>query len=169
MKISFSIKLGILAGLINCAAWYYFATSLSYYSFTIEQYRYYATLLLLLFGVVASVYFERKNKGGFIEFKEAAKSGILFSIVLSLMLAIFNYLYYKFICPDAVDYFVSEARKSMVVAKVPEENIAKNIKDVISYFGFFRMFMSTLLLGIILSLITGGLFRKKNPLAFNQN
>jgi hypothetical protein len=169
MKINLGIKIGIVAGIINSIAWYVIANSLGYYSFAVEQYRYYVTLLLLLFGIAISVYFERKNKGGFIDFKDAAKSGVLYSIALSLILATFSSIYYKFIIPDAVDYFVSEARKSMIDGKVTEENIAKSIETVISYFGFFRMLMSTLIMGVILSLIAGALLRKKNPQPFSAN
>ncbi|MCE9538345.1 MAG: DUF4199 domain-containing protein [Bacteroidetes bacterium] len=169
MKINLGIKLGIGAGIINSIAWYVIANSLGYYSFAVEQYRYYATLLLLLFGITISIYLERKNKGGFIDFKAAAKCGVLFSVALSLILAAFSYIYYKFIIPDAVDYFVSEARKSMIEGKMTEENITKSLETVISYFGFFRMFMSTLILGVILSLIAGGLLRKKNPQPFSGN
>ena len=61
MKINLGIKLGIVAGIINCIAWYVIANSLGYYSFAVEQYRYYVTLLLLLFGITISIYLERKN------------------------------------------------------------------------------------------------------------
>ncbi len=83
--------------------------------------------------------------------------------MLSLILAFFNYVYYKFIIPDAVDYFLSEARKSMIEGKVKEEGIVKSLEVIKSYFGSFRMFMSTLILGLIISLIAGGILRKKNP------
>jgi hypothetical protein len=169
MKIGLNIKLGIAAGIINCVAWYLIAQSLNYYSFSIEHYRYYATLLLLVFGISFSIYFQRKHSGGFIEFKDAAKCGIIYSIVLSFIIAVFNGIYYKFIIPDAIDYFVSEAKKSMIAGKVKEEYITKNVELVVSYFGSFRVFMSTLIIGVILSLIAGGILRKKNPLAFNQN
>lgn len=169
MKISLSIKLGIAAGIINCIAWYFIAQSLGYYSFAVEQYRYYITLLLLLFGISISIYFERKNKGGFIQFKEAAKYGILYTLALSFILAVFNYIYYQFIIPDAVDYFVSEARKSMIEGNVKEEEILKSTEIVKSYFGYFRMFMSTLIFGVILSFIAAAILRKKNPLPFSEN
>jgi hypothetical protein len=164
MKIALNVKLGFAAGIINCIVWYCVAKSFNYYSFSIEQYRYYTTLLLLLFGIAISIYFERKGKAGFIEFKEAVKCGILYSIILSIILAVFNYFYYKFIVPDAVDYFVSEAKKSMLAGKISEEGIEKSLEVVKSYFGSFRMLMSTLIMGVIISLIAGGIFRKKNSL-----
>ena len=169
MKIGISIKFGVAAGLINCIAWYYIAHSFNYYSFHVEQYRYYVTLLLLLTGIPASIYFERRFRSGFIDFKDALKTGVLYSIILSLIIAIFNYAYYKFIVPDAIDYFVSEAKKSMVAGKIKEEDVPKNLELVISYFGSFRVFMSTLIIGLLMSLAASAMLRRKDPQAFQAN
>ncbi|MGB3946875.1 MAG: DUF4199 domain-containing protein [Bacteroidia bacterium] len=169
MKISLSVKFAIIAGLINCAAWYMIAKSLNYYSFNIEHYRYYITLGLLLIGAPLSIYFERRNSGGFIEFRDALKAGVLYSILLSALIAIFNSIYYKFLVPDAIDYFVSEAKKSMALANVKEEDVPKNVELVISYFSSFRVLMSTFMIGLLLSLGASAIFRKKNPQAFKEN
>ncbi|MFY9309998.1 MAG: DUF4199 domain-containing protein [Bacteroidia bacterium] len=169
MKIGINVKLGIAAGIINCIAWYLIARSENYYSFNVEQYRYYVTLLLLLAGIPASTYLERKTNNGFIEFKDALKCGVLYSIVLALIIAIFNYTYYKFIVPDAIDYFVSETKKSMMAAKVKEEDIPKNIEFVTSYFSSFRVFMQTLIIGLLMSLAASAILRKKNLQSFQAN
>ena len=169
MKIGINIKLGIAAGIINCAAWYAFAESLGFYSINIEQYRYYVTLLLLLFGIFISVFFTRKNNAGFIDFKDAVKCGIVFSIILAACLAIFNYCYYKYIAIDAIDYFLAEARKLMETDKVKEEDIGKYLETLKSYFGFFRMFMSTLIMGVIISLLSGAVLRKKRAVIEFEN
>ena len=169
MKIGINVKLGIAAGIINCIAWYLIARSENYYSFNVEQYRYYITLLLLLIGIPTSTYLERKANSGFIEFKEALKCGVLYSIILALIIALFNYSYYKFIVPDAIDYFVSETRKSMEAAKIKEEDIVKNLEFVSSYFGSFRAFMQTMIIGLLMSLATSAILRKKNPQLFQAN
>ena len=171
MKISLSVKFGIVAGLINCAAWYMIAQSFNFYSFKVEHYRYYTTLVLLLIGIPLSIYFERKKNNGFIEFRDALKAGVLYSLLLSILIAIFNYIYYKFLVPDAIDFFVSEAKKSMALAevKVKEEDIPKNVELVISYFSSFRVLMSTFMIGLLMSLGASAIFRKKNPQAFQEN
>ncbi len=169
MKIGINVKLAIAAGLINCIAWYIIARSLNYYSFNVEQYRYYVTLLLLLIGIPVSIFYERKHNNGFIEFKDALKCGVLYSIVLSFSIALFSYTYYKFIVPDAISFFVSEAKKSMIESKVKEGDIPKNIELVISYFGSFRVFMSTLIIGLLMSLAASAILRKKNLQAFHAN
>lgn len=169
MKIGLNVKLGIVAGIINCAAWYAFAKSLGYYSINIEQYRYYVTLLLLFSGIFLSVYFTRKSTAGFIDFKDAVKCGILYTLVLASILALFNYIYYKYIATDAIDYFLGDARKLMEADKLKEADILKYLETLQSYFGFFRMFMSTLLLGIIISLLFGAILRKKRAIIEFEN
>ncbi len=170
MKLSLNVKLGIVAGLINCIAWYAFARIFGYYTIAVDQYRYYVTLLLLLTGIFISIYFERKNLNGYIHFKEGLKTGFLYTIVLALFLGVFNFLYYKFIAVDAIDYFLNEARKTMQEGKVKEEDIGKNLEVIRSYFGAFRMFMSTVIMGVILSLLSSAIFRRKAPAeTFSEN
>lgn len=170
MRLGWNVKLGIAAGIINCIVWYAIAVSLNFYSFDIERYCYYITLLLLITGIPTSVYLERKAQGGFIEFKDALKNGVLYCIVLALFIAIFNYIYYAFIVPDAIDYYVSEIKKSMPANKTfTEEEVANVVERIKSYFGSFRLFMSTVILGLLLSLGVSAVFRKKNPQAFQAN
>ncbi|MBA3971039.1 MAG: DUF4199 domain-containing protein [Bacteroidetes bacterium] len=170
MKITLNIKLGIAAGIINCIAWYAFAKSLGFYSLNIEQYRYYVTLLLLFSGIFLSVYLTRKSQAGFIDFKDAVKCGILYTVVLALILAIFNYIYYKFIATDSIDYFLNDARQLMEKDKLKEEDILKTIETIKTYFGSFRMFMSTLILGVLVSLLAGAVLRKKKlVIPFSEN
>ncbi len=170
MKFSLNIKLGIIAGVINCIAWYAFSKSLGCYELKVDQYRYYVTLLVLLFGIFISVYMERKNQNGFIQFKEALKTGFVYTLVVAVFLGAFNYIYYKFIAVDAVDYFLNQAQKTMKEGKVSDEDILKNLEVIRSYFGSFRMLMSTVIMGLILSLLSSAILRKKNQMvAVSEN
>lgn len=170
MKLPLNVKLGIGSGILNCIAWFIFSKTLGYYSIAVDQYRYYVTLLLLLLGIFISVYYERKNSGGYIEFRDAVKAGFLFTLILGAFLAVFNFIYYKFIAVDAVDYFLNEARKTMEEGKIKEEDIVKNLEVLKSYFGPFRMLMSTVIMGIILSVLSAAIFRKKKPaIPFSEN
>ncbi len=170
MKLPLNVKLGIIAGLVNCIAWFGIAKAIGYYTIAVDQYRYFVTLILLCLGICVSVYYERKSVGGFIEFKTAMKTGFLYTLILGFFLAVFNFIYYKFIAVDAIDYFLNEARRTMEEGKVKPEDIDKNIEVLKSYFGPFRMMMSTVIIGIILSLLSAAIFRKKNPIVpFSEN
>ena len=47
---------------------------------------------------------------------------MLFSLIVGLILAIFNYIYHTFITPDTIDFFVSEAQKASALHhKTPAE------------------------------------------------
>lgn len=164
MKIGINVKLGIAFGVINCAVWYFVAKSLGYYSLDIYSYKFYTTLILLFIGVFASIFFTRKSQDGFIEFKQALKTGILFALVMSLILFAFTFLYHKFIVPDAVDFFASEERKAWLAHDRPLEEVNKYLVEYyIPSFGAFHTLMTTFVWGILNSLLFGGILRRKNP------
>ncbi len=173
MKISISVKLGVAAGLINCIAWYGFAKSLSFYAVEVYVYRNYVTLALLVIGVFLSVFLKKRNDGGFMEFKNAIKTGLIYSLVLAVILAIFNYIYYYVITPDTIDYFLSEAKKSMLEMaaqnKIKATDIPKYLEGERSNFSSFKLIPPILFFGIISSLLAGGIFHKKDPLKLNEN
>jgi hypothetical protein len=172
MKSSLNIKLGIGAGLINCIAWYMVSRSLTYYEVvSIDIYRLLFTISLLILGIFLCVFFERKSNNGFLEFKYAFKTGILYSMLLALLLAIFNFIYYKYIAPDAIEYYVSDQKKlAITLQKLKPEEFPKFEEAVRSYFSSFRMFMSTVIMGVIISLVAAGILQKKAPsLPFSEN
>lgn len=169
MKLGLNVKLGIVAGLINIGIWYAAARSLNYYSYQIDVYRYFGTLGLLLLGIFFSVYFQKRSNNGILEFRDGLRTGFLYTIILAVFLGAFNYVYYGFIAPDAVDYFLSEAKKAMIEQKLADDEIPKQLEVVQSYFGSMRMAMSTIIMGTLLSLITAAIFRKKAPQTNSTN
>jgi hypothetical protein len=171
MKSSLNVKFGIGAALINCLAWYAISRSLTYYEVaSIDKYRLIITVSLLIIGIVLSIFFHRKENNGVLAFKTGMKTGILYTLLLATVLAIFNYLYYKFIAPDAIDYYVNDAKSQLIKLKIKPEDLPKFEEAVRNYFSSFKMFMSTLLMGTIVSLATAGLLQKKAPtVPFSEN
>lgn len=163
MKIAINIKLGILAGVINCAAWYAFAKSMGFYAVEVYIYRNYVTLAVLIIGIFLSVFLTRRSKKGFLEFKEALKTGVLYSLMLAIILAVFNYMYYKFITPDTIDYFISEARNSDFAKNLSTAELSKFLAEERSNFSSFKLIPPIIFFGIISSLIAGAIFQRKNP------
>jgi Protein of unknown function (DUF4199) len=171
MKIAFNVKLGVIAGLINCLVWYLVAKTLGFYSPSIYSYRFLTTLLLLLVGIFISIYAERRRSGGFLEFKQAMKTGFLYTLTLSFIVAAFALIYHKFIVPDAIDFFVSEERKAQLADNRSLEDINKYIVEYyIPQFGAFHTLMTSVIWGILLSLLGGAIFSKKKPaMPFSAN
>jgi uncharacterized membrane protein YeaQ/YmgE (transglycosylase-associated protein family) len=122
-----------------------------------------AIIFTLLVGVFASVYLERRSNGGFLEFRQGVKAGFLFSIILGIIAGTFSLIYYKVLAPDVIEYIMSEEKKGMIAHKLSETDIAKNLEVIESYFGFFRICMSTIFVGVLFSLLASAVFRKKNP------
>ena len=171
MKLSLNVKLGIAAGLINCIVWYVSARTLGYYSLAIYSYKFYTTLILLLSGVFFSIYFERKSQQGFIEFKPAMKTGVLYTLVFSAILSTFSFIYHKLIVPDAIDFFVSEERKAWLANNRTLEEVNKYLVEYyIPTFGAFHTLMTTLIWGILLCIFSSAILRKKSTaIPFSEN
>ena len=171
MKGSLNIKFGIGAGLINCIAWYALSRSYTYYEVAaIDKYRLLITIILLVAGIFLAIFFDKKDNNGFLTFKAGFKTGMLYVFLLAILLAVFNYLYYKFIAPDAIDFYVSEAKKQVMEAKMKPEDLPKFEEAVRSYFSSFKMFMSVVIMGVVISLVAAGILQKKPPtVPFSEN
>ncbi|HEY0030818.1 MAG TPA: DUF4199 domain-containing protein [Bacteroidia bacterium] len=164
MKITLNVKLAVIFGIIGCIAWFVFAKAFGYYSLSIYLYKFLVALFLLISGIFISIYLERKANGGLIDFRNALKSGVLFSIIFSGIQAGFNYIYYKFIAVDALDYFISQERKAGLELGRTLEEVNKNINEyIIPSYGSWHTFMTTFIWGLLLSLLASAVLRKKPP------
>lgn len=170
MKLSLTVVLGVIAGVVNCIAWYTLAQELSYYAVEVYVYRNYITFALLVIGVCLSIFLKRRKDQGLLEFKEALKTGLLYSVVLAFVLALFNYIYYAIITPDTIDYFLSEAKKALMKdPKVNPLDIPKYLEAERTNFSSFKLIPPILFFGLITSLLAGFIMQKKAPSAFSAN
>ncbi len=169
MKISLNVKSAIIAGIINCIAWYAVAKSLGFYSIEVYVIRNFVTLGLLFTGIFITVFLTRKNNKGFLEFNNALKAGVVFSLILALTLAIFNYFYYTYITPDTIEYFLSEAKKAAIAHNVKDADLQKFLDGERSNFSSYKLIPPVLFFGLIISLLAGAIFQKKDPHSFSAN
>jgi hypothetical protein len=170
MKLPISITLGIIAGAILCLSWFLLAKSLGFYSIDVYIYVYGVKLALILIGVFLSVYLVKRNNHGFLEFKSALQTGMLYCLVLAVIVSLFNYIYYTFITPDTVDYFVAEAKKyGETTLKLEGEQLQKLMDAERSRLGSFTVIPPILFWGLVISLLAGLIFQKKDPHKFSAN
>jgi hypothetical protein len=169
MKIGFNIKLGFIAGIVNCIAWYAVAKQLGFYSIEVYVIRNFITLGLLITGIIISIYMAKKNNNGFLEFKDALKTGMIYSLIIAFILSIFNYLYYTFITPDTIEYFLSEAKNAAIAHHLKETEIQKFLTEERSNFSSYKLMPPILFFGLIISLLAGAFFQKKEPHTFSAN
>lgn len=170
MKLPISITLGLVAGLILSVTWFALAKSIGFYSINVYVYVYIAKLALILLGVLLSVYLVKRKQQGFLEFKTALQTGMLYCLVFAVIVALFNYVYYTFITPDTVDFFVAEARKyGETTLKLKGEELSKLMDAERARLGSFTVIPPILFWGLVISLLSGLIFQKKNPATFSAN
>lgn len=169
MKIGLNVKLGVFAGIINCITWYAVAKQLGFYSIEVYVIRNFVTFGLLVTGIFISVYMARKNNKGFLEFNTALKTGVVYSLIIAIVLAIFNYVYYTYITPDTIDYFISEVKKDAIAHHVKNVDIEKFLEAERSNFSSYKLMPPILFFGLVISLLAGAVFQKKDPHAFSAN
>lgn len=163
MKLTLTVILGITIGLINCIAWYILAKKLGYYEIKVYVYMNYITFALLVVGVCLTIYLKKRKNKGILEFKDALKTGLSYSVIFVIVLALFNYIYYTFITPDTIDYFLSEVKKSLMKdPKVNPLDIPKYLEAERSNFSSFKFIPRILFFGLITSLLAGLVMQKKN-------
>jgi hypothetical protein len=170
MKFPISIALGLVAGLILSVAWYLMAKSLGFYSVQVFIDVYILKLCLIIAGVFISVFIVKRRNKSFLEFKTALQTGMLYCLVFAVIAGIFNFIYYKYITPDTIDYFVAEAKKyAEGTGKIKGEDLTKFLDAEKGRFSSFATIPPILFWGLIVSLISGLIFQKKDPHTFSAN
>lgn len=163
MKIPLSSKLGLLFGILNSLIWYLVAKKLGYYSADVYFTMNFVIILMLICGIFLSVFLTRKSNNGFIEFKNALKAGMLFTVILAIINAVFSYVYHNIITPDTVEYFLSIAKDEAEVLDLKGEELANYMDMAKSFFKSYRLIPSVLFFGLIISLLAGAVFQRKDP------
>ena len=137
---------------------------------------------LVLFLIIAAIYVFftldlRKKIGGYWSFKEAFAGVFIMSFIANVSSQIFNFLFYKFLEPGAYDKVLGIVTESTTatlekmgmsqddIDRAMEET-AKNLKaqyqpDALDLLKTFAMLI---VLGVILSLIFGAIFKKNEPI-----
>jgi hypothetical protein len=169
MKIESTIKLGLVLGSLNCLLWYILAVTKGFYVIEVYVYRNYFTLATLVAGIILSIYFLKRKNMGFLDFKEAIKTGLVYTFVFAIILSIFNYIYYHFISPDTIDYFLNEAKNKLIENKVKPQDIPFYLNSERNNFSSLKLLPPILFFGLVSSLISGALMRKSDPNKFSAN
>jgi hypothetical protein len=162
MKLSAAIKFAFIFGLLACVVWYALAVKVGFYAVEVYLYRYLVFLGALLVGIPLSIFLHKRQHGGYLQFKEALKEGMLFAFVFAFVIALFNHIYHAHIATDAIDYFLSEAKKAALAHGQKIEDIPKILDAEKSNFSSFRLIPSILFEGLIISLLSGAIFQKPN-------
>jgi hypothetical protein len=100
----------------------------------IAQYFWIAYTILLLFGILyTQVHIREKVNDGLISFGDAFMAGFKMSLWVALIFAVFNFIFYQFIFPEAKDEMLQLTEQSMREKGMSEEEIEMGMK----FTGFF--------------------------------
>ncbi len=125
-------------------------------------------ILLLIF----SKSYRDKELGGFITFSEAFQFGLLVVLFATLLITVYNFIFHTVIDPEYTKNLMAIMQQKtlnfMENAGIPEAQIdeaLRNLEDVPTLWETLRQgFLSGLISGVVLSLITAAIVKKNKEL-----
>ncbi|HEY1009731.1 MAG TPA: DUF4199 domain-containing protein [Daejeonella sp.] len=134
----------------------------------------------MVFLLLVYIYFTldlRKKIGGYWNFRQALKGIFLMAFVAGLIVAVFNFIFYKFIEPGAfatISGHVEEGLRSTfenmgMDEDAADQTVAKQIEQMRSQFDptikdFFTNLGIAIVVEFVLSLIFAAIFKKEAPI-----
>jgi len=134
-----------------------------------EVLGYSAMVLSLLFVYFGIKHYRDKENGGAVSLGKAIGIGMLIALFAAVGVAIFDYLYTTQINPDFATEYLAQSLEKMETTLSPEEFKTQSTeltKQMTEYGGSgfmaFLMFASVMIIGFIMSLISGLILQRKN-------
>ena len=157
---------GLLAGLLIFLAAILFGKGLSYSTQEVIGYAsMVASLSFVFFGIK---HYRDHVNNGVMSFGKALVIGLLISVLVGIGVGIADYIYTTFINPDFVTEYLEGTLKTMESTLTPEEfetkkvELTKQMEDYVgSGFMAFLMFITVVLIGFVMSLISGLILQRK--------
>ncbi len=126
--------------------------------------------LVLVFGINY-----RNSIGGYLDFKSSYLYSFIMLVIAGLISTVFNILLFEFIDPEAVklivDATIDNAEQMMRSFGAPEDAIEESIAEMektmpgrFSVMGLLKQYVITIIVYAVISLITGAIIKKKEPL-----
>ena len=134
-----------------------------------ELIGYTSMVLSLLFVFFGIKHYRDKVNDGRVSLGKAIKIGLLISLFSAVGVALFDYIYTSQINPDFANEYMEYSIKKMETTLSPEElriksaELKRQMQDYGSpSFMAFMMFASVVILGFVISLISGLILQRKN-------
>jgi len=110
----------------------------------------------------------KEQLNGFITFGQAFSAGFRYAVFTGLLTAVFIYLYYSILNPEAYDQILEVTQQSMEEQNAPSSQIDKTMEMMHSWgplLSAFGVAVGSAILGAIISLITAAILKKeRSPL-----
>lgn len=120
----------------------------------IESYFWIAYAVMMLFGILyTQMQVRERINGGLITFGEAFGAGFKMSLWVALIFAVFNFIFYQFIFPEAQDEMLQLTEQSMREEGMSEDEIEMGMKMT----GFFVSPLGILISTMVIYPILGAI------------
>jgi hypothetical protein len=116
---------------------------------------------------------QKRNKelGGYISLRQVMLTGMAISVISSVIIAVFTYIYYEYIDKEIVQMYLSHAEKEMTAQKKPAGEIQQQFAAITAFFNPLRQasiaLLNLMVAGVILSFISSTFLLKKLPRQVN--
>lgn len=132
----------------------------------------YLSYAILLVGIIlVQINFRNKHMGGFIEYGKAVSIGTLSCLFLSILVAIYTFVFFKYIDPGAMEESMAMAEQKMIDRGMSDMEVEQGMAfaEKFQTVGFYTAMalLGNFIVGIIFSLITS-IFVKKEGRGFDQ-
>jgi hypothetical protein len=132
----------------------------------------YLTFLILIVGIfVGTKAYRDKFSGGYLSYARCLGSGVIISVIVGIVLAVFTYLFYSFFDPSELVKIIEATEQNMVDKGMTDEQIDQAMafsKKFMSPIGMsVSLIFAMTFWGTIFSLIIS-IFLKKNNDSFNS-
>lgn len=160
-KPAFTYGLLTAVGLIALSLIIYFAGLME-----VSWINYLSYLILLLGIVLGTKAYRDEFRGGFIPYGTALGFGVLTVFFAAVITAVYTYLFYTVLAPDALMQVKAMTERSImeVNPQVSDQELDLALRFVSPGFMAVMSVFSYVFFGFLLSLITSAFLKKKDPL-----
>jgi Protein of unknown function (DUF4199) len=110
----------------------------------------------------------RDQLGGFITFGQGFITGLVYAVIVGILAAIFTYLYFTFLSPQAWEQVLAASRDSMSANKNITSDQAERAMEFTTKYGIMfaaaGAVIGTPIVGAIISLIGAAIFKKERSI-----
>ena len=161
-----AILWGIITG-ITCGAWMLAEYYLGWHSSPIGNYTGFIAILFVFFGLFFAIRQTREKEfGGYIDYKTAVKAGMKATLCLSVIIALFTYIYYEFVNPGFVNYLTEVSEKYWKEMNYSEKDIQTSLTKLREAYEPSNQIQKALFLNLVMGMIISlvfSLFLKRKP------
>lgn len=168
-QIRLELRYAIFIG-VGISIWVLFEYLLGFHTTRLEigQYSGYLSVIIPILGLYLGL---RKKRDvelkGEMSYLTALKSGVIISIIASLIIGIFFYFYTSFIHPSWIKQGLEFERKRMIEKRIPKKDIEKNVEQLKAFYSpqmqFTGTFIGTAIYAVLLTSIISLVVRRKKP------